>query len=85
MPVKRESLRLFEITPVEESFLMLMVFPGESYRPFLDGWGVSFRIKKNDYPELAGAKKGLQLYVSGLIEDASKRYINLSDVSLSTD
>lgn len=85
MPVKRESLSLFEITPEEESFLMLMVFPGESYRPFLGGWGVSFRIKKNDYPELAGAKKGLQLYVSGLIEDAGKRYIHLSDVSLSTD
>lgn len=85
MPVKRESLSLFEITPEEDSFLVLMVFPGESYRPFLDGWGVSFTIRKDDYPELASAKQGLRLHVSGRIEDAGKRYIHLSDVSINLD
>ncbi len=85
MPVKRENLILFEISPEEENYLILMVFPGESYRPFLAGWGVSFTIRKDDYPELAGAKKRLSFYVSGQIQDAGSNFIHLSNVSLSFD
>jgi len=85
MRIKRESLSLFDISEEDENFLILMVFPGESYVPFSAAWGVSFRIKVNDYPELASAKQGVRLYVSGRIQDIGERFIHLSNVSLSFD
>lgn len=85
MRIKREPLSLYYISEEDESFQMLMVFPGDLYVPFRGGWGVSFSIKRNDYPELTGAKQGLIAYVSGIIEDAGEHYVQLSDVSLGFD
>ena len=83
MPVKRELLILVDITPKEETFLMLMAFSGDLHKRVSTAWSVSFIVQRNKYPELAGAKQGLQLYVSGRIENARAWHIDLSNVSLS--
>lgn len=85
MYVKREPLNLDHISIEDQAFRILAVFPGKEYRPFTGGWGVTFEVDKDEHPELVGAKKGLQLYISGQIEDAGESYVQLSDVSLSFD
>ena len=80
--IKSELLNLYEIVEKDETYLILMIFPGEPYRPFINGWGVSFEVKKIDYPELIGAKQGFSFYVSGKIQEATTNSIFLEEVKL---
>ena len=76
-PVQRELLSLWEIIDQDQVFLLLMIFPGEAYKPFSGGWGISCKVKKDAYPELVGAKRGLQVHVSGVIQEATRNSIML--------
>jgi hypothetical protein len=80
--VKRELLSLREIGREGQTFLLLMVFPGEPYVPFSGGWGISCEVRKEAYSELTGAKRGLQLYVSGVVQEAAGNSIMLRDASI---
>jgi hypothetical protein len=80
--IKREPLKLFDIVEEDGTFLLVTVFPDRSDITFLAGWRISFRVKRSEYPELIGAKQGLTVYVSGIIEDAGRLYVSLSEVSL---
>ena len=79
MRINREPLNIDHIIVEDETFRILTIFPGEPYRPFLGGWGVSFEVKKDQYPELISAKKGLCLYVTGRIKSASENSIEIDE------
>lgn len=83
--IEREPLRLFNIVEEDEAFLLMTVFPDQPDITFLTGWRISCRVKRSEYPELIGAKQGLTVYVSGIIQDAGTLYVHLSDVSLAFD
>lgn len=80
--IQRELLSLFNIIEEDADFLLLMVFPGESYVPFSAGWGISCRVRKEAYPELVGARLGSQVYISGAIQEATTNSIMLDKTSL---
>ena len=80
--VKRELLSLLEIIDEDKGYTLLMIFPGEFYVPFSGGWGISCEVKRDAYPELVGAKHGLQLHVTGVIQAITGRDITLANTSI---
>jgi hypothetical protein len=80
--VKEQELELFDIYPKNNKFGLSMIIPGQPDVTFLKGIRIYFSVDRNQYPELNAAKKGLQLYVTGKIEEATSLSIQLSDVSL---
>ena len=80
--IREEPLSVFNIAGEDTTFLLLMLFPGEPYVPFSSGWGISCRVRKVDCPELAGARRGLEVYVSGVIQDATENSIMLDNVRI---
>lgn len=85
--IQEEHLKLFDIHeyPEDGTFGLTMILPHESDESYLTGRKIFCTVERDKHPQLNAAKRGLEFYVSGQIEDAGSTYIKLSDVSLKFD
>lgn len=85
--VERERLELFDIHEYadEGTFSLTMIFPEELDESYLTGRKFFCTVERHRYPELNAAKRGLEFYLSGQIEEAGRSYIKVSNVSLNFD
>jgi hypothetical protein len=82
--VRREHLKLLNISEdtTERTFTLALTLPGQTDVSYLTGRQIHCKVGREQYPELNGAQRGADLYVSGRIELTGQGYIHLADVSI---
>jgi len=82
--IKREKLKLFDLHEYEDGSIygLTCIFPDEMDVSYLTGRRIHLRVEKADYPQLNGAKRGIEFYVSGKIQEAGRTYVQVANATI---
>ena len=77
-------MKLFDLHEYEDGSIygLTCIFPDEMDVSYLTGRRIHLRVEKADYPQLNGAKRGIEFYVSGKIQEAGRTYVQVANATI---